>query len=64
MESSPQEQRDADEVSVSLMDDATVRRNLRVLRIHLRGLQEENKKLRDQITQLTQLTRGETKKDK
>ena len=68
MESSPQEQRDADEVSVSLMDEATVRRNLRVLTIHLDGLkahviklEKENKKLRDQITQLT---RGETKKDK
>ena len=43
------------------MDEPTLRRNLRVLTIHLKGLQKENQHLRDQITQLT---RGETKKDK
>ena len=56
-ESSPQDD------EVSLMDEATVRRNLRVLRIHLKGVQKENQDLRKQIEEL-QLTRGETKKDK
>jgi len=68
MESSPQEQRDAD--AVSLMDEATLRANLRVLKIHLDWLkahviklEKENQDLRKQIEEL-QLTRGETKKDK
>ena len=66
MVSSPQEPRD----DVSLMDEATVRTNLRILKIHLDGLkahviklEKENQDLRKQIEEL-QLTRDETKKDK
>ena len=66
MVSSPQEPRD----DVSLMDEATVRTNLRILKIHLDGLkahviklEKENQDLRKQIEEL-QLTRDKTKKDK
>jgi hypothetical protein len=63
-ESSPQEPRD----DVSLMDEPTLRINLRVLTIHLDGLKSQVIKLQkenqDLIDQISQLTRGETKKYK